>query len=636
MNTTIRSRAKFFVLFLALYALIILTYSPFNADKISSYSTSYINLSDSISDDLVAIGPGDQVIQSVKFSDIKSINHVDISMKVFSSDLFDSNHFPLNVSVSTDNNIFISLKYNDNYFIVNNSALRIVLPSGLSSASDTLYIKIANESDNSVIQFNASFCTDTSSHFLFNTSPQNKSLVIVGSLSSSPLLYYLLWGLVFVFGAACCFLAKGISVRTYLLLAISFGCLFIIYLFYPWSGEKFTVLNSFNHYYNPSLLRFTNEVWMPSGLVNPLSFMSESSSIFNNDFSKYALFVSPFSAFIDWIYYPMIYVANVMSFSDIGTILSLRIYNFVLCLVLNAFAIHHAKNNKAIIFSVSLLPFAFSFCTGISSAGIVFSVFNLLLAMIFSLCQRDDPVSNNSMGVAKSLVMIFMLFLLSAQNILLGGLALMSIFYINAASFNKSKKVPFVCVCSAVFCIALGLNIIYLITNKDQFSSISDAFNKGLAGLFTDPINTLKLSANSVVGKYSDRLKLSISNGQIASTFLSGIILGLLMFLYSKSRALLRIEKIGMNQPVEDHDSKGFSLTLISGLVLALLLVLSAVTSLLSIDGLDAFICPIMAFLASSVCFRKEYDPACFEDNSIPFWCMMCLIVFLVTRTVAV
>lgn len=627
MNTSFRARVNFAFLFILIIALLFVFVNPISASKTEPYSFRYKNISSYSVPNILSLNPGDVIIQSFELDNIADYKHFDISTV---SPISNKDGIPLI-------NVYISLNGTDysealSASVINEDWIRVTPDISLfnerSSNANKIWFKLTSRSLSEPVSVYTALNTSSDSVFSLNNRPLNNSIIIRGVSEGSSFLYVITWVLVLLFGCFCCLFMNGITLRSYLLISIPFGLLFILYSEYPSVYELSTSLLSFNHFYTRSFLTANVSSWMPSGLTNSLSIFSIPSNIFNNDYTIYNVPFGFTVSIIEWIYYPVILFSRTLNLDDTTMFFVLRIFNLILCVLLNAAAISKAHNNKAVIFSFALLPFMLSLFSGFASAGLMVSVFNVLLAEIAGRCQRVNELTNDVRPISfvKSVILMIFLFVISSYSLLLGSLLLCSVFFIKADHFNSRKKTLFVFMSIFAYFAALSLNIAYLIVNKESLPFINP-FNEGLQALFTDPIKAMDESAQTAVNSFSETLKGKISTSVLLHFLFAGLLSGLLLSLYSNSRTILRLKKSIKNEDALESQQQGCLVTAVSVVIIALFAAFSIIVGWFSIMRADALFCPVLAFILSSVCCRKNYDNTIIDNNTIPF----CLLVFLST-----
>lgn len=632
MSTTFRTRIKLAFVYIFFIVLLFVFFNPFSSSNLNSFSYRYGYISSVSDNDFFSLNPGDTIIQSFELDYNSSLNFFDIAGDFH---LFSENETPpLSVHISLNGKDFFVVS---DITVMNKEWIRVpLIPDLFDNISDSrikIWFKLVNNSLSEPIALNFSFNTSSSSVFSMNNEPLNNSLVVRSVLNGSPDLYICLWILVLMFGLLCCMCINGVNLRSYLLLSIPFGLMFVLYSVYPSVYEQNTALLAFNHFYYPSFLSVNNISWMPSGLINKLSAFSVTSDFFDNDYSVYNIPFGFSIPLIEWIYYPVIYFAKSANLNNLYLFFALRIYNLVLCILFNAFAVANARKNKSIIFSCALLPFTISLFSGFSSAGLIVSFFNVLLSMIYSRYQDFSAQDNTHRPITafKTIILFALLFIVSTYSLLLGSLILCSVFFVDSKQVLSNKKILFVCVCVIAYFAAISLDVVYLIMNKNALSIFIDPFNEGLQSLFTNPVSTLSVSSQNIFVSFLIALNNNISSVVIVHSAFIGLLSGILLFLHSKSRLILKIEQSYNNESASFTEKRGSLLTVISIVILALFTAFSAVFGWFFISRADALICPVFAFVLSTVCCRKDYDRAIFDDNAIPFVLLMFVSAFLLS-----
>lgn len=384
-------------------------------------------------------------------------------------------------------NYLFSLNYNDTAYeltydkdmrFVDSGWLRITIPEELLNKidydNDLVSLTIAKKSGEDTFSVLGASNFDSASSSYLNDKPINTSPVIRCAFTKSSLSLFIFAGLLLVFTIIFCLLQNGFTMRSFILFAFMFGLLSLIVFPFPLSYESNSVLQ-YNFYLNHSVFTAPgNETWLPSKLINHINFNTIPSDVYSNDYASYSIIPPVGVPVIQWLLCIPLLIAKHFALNNVYSFVLLRAVAFIVCFVLNALAIGASRKVRPITFIMACIPFAFFMISSASYFGILLSVFNLFMALVFnsySLSDGNGAELDERFGFKEWIPVLFLLFVITLQNFILGAFALCLLMSIPGASFNAHNRSRFLWTGAIIVCGSLAANVLFFIHNKEVYAS---------------------------------------------------------------------------------------------------------------------------------------------------------------------
>lgn len=495
MKNTLRSRLISVFIYLLIVLFVVLVRSPFSSSNMNSYSNryDYITNDDKLNNTFHSLN-NDSFKMRLSNLTMNNLNYIDVGIKTYNENITENN-FPFDIALTINNNNSPVIYGSDGnidsaYVIIMESKwLRIILPDKITEeikkTTNDVLITFTCKSSDPVFELIQTSSLDTFNKLSINDLPVNQTLLVRGVYEGDNRLHIALWIALFVMGLIFCLFQNGTSLRSFFLIAVLFGTLILIVTPFPNEAEGNELVNIY-YYTNHSLLEAPKEaVWLPSKLLSRVSYNTLTTSELSSDYASYnAAFCAGIPLFQWLLSLPLKLTMN-WSLSNVYTLMVLRGFCFLICLMLNAVAVGVSKKNKRVIFFVSLIPFILTLTSSLSSVGLLFSFSNLLMALAFRGYEDSQDASCYSMKWFRMAAIYILLFIISVQNIIFGLLAMIVLFYIPHRAFGKVSKSVFLGVCAFIYSLSVALGVLYFIHNKEYFS------------LFTSPIYDMLQSTGS-------------------------------------------------------------------------------------------------------------------------------------------
>lgn len=528
MKMLIHSRLKYVLLYVLFVLFILFIHAPFSTSNmdLSSEQYDYITNDDTLNKTIHA-NKDDTFNMRMNGLSTEELNHIDFAIKTYNDNITVSN-FPFDIKMTVNKEetpvvytVNDTDKKNNYVSLVNYIWLRITpsdsVKETLENGCDEIIITFTCKSSDPAFELIQSTSLDTRNKLSINEHPVNETLLIRGVYNGSNTLHLILWIVLLVFGLLFCIFQNGTTLRSYLIIAFLFGILLIIVTPFPNEMEGNELVNVY-YYTNHSLLEAPGEnVWLPSKLLSKVSYNTLFSSSLSSDYAQYKGAFCAGIPLFQWLLSLPLKLAMSWSLSNVYTLMVLRAFGFLICLVMNAVAVGISGKNKHVIFFVSLIPFILFMTTSIASVGLLFSFSNLLLALAFR--HYEDGLNHGAYSMSRqSMALIcFLLLIISAQNIAFGMIAMIVLFYIPQRAFKDFSKPVFLWSAAAVYCLTVAANVVYFIHNKDYFnlfvspisSMIQSTGNAPMAGIILLAENTAAI-VNDVINKYVFGNELSV------------------------------------------------------------------------------------------------------------------------------
>lgn len=613
------------IVYVLVFALTLFVFNPFSEEKLNDHSVSYCSLSnDNQLNDNVFLSPANKLEQRITIPKRSNLKYVDIKLpQDFVIDNGVNSSLPIKVSFMDNNGNDMG---SSEAISTQGHWLRVKLPEQIITRafnSDISFSMVFSSTDD-IVPLIASSSTEASSKYTIDNIPYNNTLVIRGVAVSTSYLYIGLWVYLFIAGLICCFFLNGFTTRSYYLLSGIFGLAFVIIAAYPALFETRPVINTFRRMTVPAFAESSATVWLPSRILNEMSYNNITSSIFTNDYSIYSIMPSIGYSVLEWVYVPVLLIARSFNLAGNMTLLAMRLFSFIVCVLFNSFAISKCKRIRPVLFTVSLLPvFLLSFST-VSIYGLLLSLTNLFLSLLYATLDDNEISSAKHLSIGSQIALMIILFIVSTQNLVLGLLLFILMNYIQNAK-NGCIKARLIWCGAIMYCLALAINVLYVVWSKDFFDSTVNVINTNVSSMFADPILHIKQSLNCVITSIKEAISSSTGTYRIIGLLFTGMIAGVLASLFHNP-----IDKSQDEQDPELAFKKpGISLFVVGAIISAIYLFVASLSGVLSSNTLTGLFAPFTCFVLASVYFRSDHGDLIDNHRAIPYILMAYLLVYI-------
>jgi len=620
-----KKRIGIVIVYVLVFALALFVYNPFSEEKMNEHSVSYYSLSnDDQLYDNVYLSPSIKLEQRINIPKRYNLKHIDIKIPddMFASNV-DTTPFPISVSFIDSNGDNIGPSETT---VIQGHWMRIKLPEQIvtKAFNNDVSFSLVVTSTDGIVSLISSTSTEANTKYTIDNVPYNNTLVMRGVASNTSYLYIGLWIYLFIAGLICCFLLNGFTTRSYLLLSGLFGIVFTIIAIYPTMFESGPVINSFRRMVSPAFAETSASIWLPSRILNETSHNNIMASIFTNDYSIYSITPNIGYSVLEWVYVPVLLLARSFNMAGNMTILAIRLFSFVVCVLINSIAITKCKRIRPVLFTVSLLPvFLLSFST-VSIYGLLLSFTNLFLSLLYATLDDNSISSEKHLSLGSQIVLMIILLIVSIQNLVLGLLLFILINYIQNAS-NGIIKQRIIWCGAVMYCLALAVNVLYVVLSKDFFDSTVNVINTNVSSLFANPIPHIKQSLNSIAASVKAAISSSTGTSLIIGLLFSGLIAGVLASLFHN-----HIDKSQDYQESESALQKpGVSLIIVGAIISAIYLFVTSLSGVLTSNALTGLFAPFTCFILASVYSRTGNGDSIDNDRALPYILMAYLMVYI-------
>lgn len=614
------------VVYLFVCALAWVLFNPFTSDNLDRHSLSFYSLTnDNNTNDSVIISPDNNLDQRIIIPKRNDLKFIDIKTNSDNKTaVTNDTPFPIQISF-TDNNGTVITSTED--YTVVNDWIRIKIPDQIitQAYNNDVRFSITVSSNERSVSLASSPSTELNAKYTIDNNPYNSTLVIRGVSVKSSYLYIGLWIYLFISGLVCCLLLNGFTTRSYLILSSLFGLALVVIAVYPAMFESNTVISTFRRMSAPSFAESSVNVWLPSRILNEMSYNSVSAPLFANDYSIYSVPANIGYSVLEWLYVPVLLLVRTLNMPGNLSVLNLRLLSFVFCVLINAIAISNCKRIRPVLFTISLLPVVLLSFSTLSVFGLLLSLTNIYLSILYSTLDENNITSDKNFSLFKQIVLMIVLFIVSVQNLILGLLLFILLNYIQSASEGRLKAR--VIWCGAVmYCLALAVNVLYIVWSKEFFNASVAVINQNISALFADPLAQIRIALNSIADTTKTALCASAGSILITSVLFTGTIAGILLSLITKTKDKAQAEEI---EASSNRIKIGTSLFFIGAIISAFYLFIASLSGILSSNALIGLFTPFTCFILASVYSRSDHNDTDSRHLALPYLLMAFLLVYI-------
>ena len=485
---------KMFLFVLIVFAVILFAFNPFSPNKIQNASMQYEPVTLRYGQDVFSSSFKD-LRQPVSISD--TVQFIDI---MISDDL--SREYVKRYSYTIDSTLDVEPCKIINYDLIDNQWLRLNIPTDADlSGQRTLVISSASSS---LTPFVATTSINPAFSFIRDSMKENRSLIMRYGSVSSPVLYYILWGSLFVFSLCFALLFKRLSIRSFIVFSLCFGLVLCCAIPYPNGVNEAETQSRAFALANGLIDTKTENVLLPENTLTMLNYQSAKDFALSDVYANHTM---PFAFGI-----PVLALFTSLLFTVVSRLgLSLFWYAFVsraLLLVVNiagaAVAIHSSKNHRPLFYLLAALPVSLCMFSSAAHVSLVYTLTLIFLSLILNFMEYAMERSKRSCALHYVCYFIILL-LIGCENFVLFIILSMFVFVCFSSRYDVSSKV-YPLVSSFVFLVVTGLHVANFLIHKEYYSDALNNILSGFSSIAHSPFDTLSACTSFAASILNDFL----------------------------------------------------------------------------------------------------------------------------------